>query len=565
MNILGFNSTHDASAALVRDGRILCAAEEERFTRGKHHYGFPDGAIAACLDAGGIDFEQVDHVAFYWDPRKGLLPFGLHVLRHLPKSLAYFDHQPGIWGKFMSLPKLFRKKYGYEGPFHFLDHHGNHLAVAFWPSPFEEAAALSVDGTGEWATTVLAHATVEKGIRILSKSLYPHSIGKLWESVTQYLGFRPNSGEGKVMGLAPYGRPDLVEPFRDVFKYARDGRVRLNLRYFDFHYGRERKYSDRFLKRFGPARTPEGEIEDRHADVAFALQKVTEEVLLDITRYLHERTGSSRLVMAGGVSLNSVANGRIQRETPFKEIFVQPSAGDAGAALGAALRVWHEVLKKGGEGRHRMEHAFLGPEFDEDRMRSALEQAGVEYRKVDDPCAEAAERLAQGEMLGWFQGRMEYGPRALGNRSILADPRKESTKDALNARVKHREGFRPFAPAVIVEETDNWFETNGATAPFMLKVFDVRPEKRSQLGAVTHVDGSARVQTVSRDQNPRYYDVIRRFGEITGVPIVLNTSFNIRGEPIVHAPENAVACFLGTELDTLFLGDFVVEKKPVPQ
>jgi carbamoyltransferase len=562
MHILGFNSTHDASAALVRDGQIVCAAEEERFSRRKHHYGFPEQAVAACLAAGGISFEDVDHVSFYWNPRQGLLPFGFHVLRHLPRSLAYFGHQPGIWGRFVKLPGLFEEKYGYRGPFHFLDHHGNHISSAFWPSPFEEAAAISVDGTGEWATTVLAHASVERGIRMLRKSSYPHSVGKLWEAVTQYLGFRPNSGEGKVMGLAPYGRPTLVKEFRKVLRHAGAGRVRLDLRLFDFHYGRDRKFSRAFVERFGPPREPEGEIDARHEDVAFALQQVTEDVLLEIARELHRITGSPRLVMSGGVSLNSVANGRLQNETPFEEIFVQPSAGDAGAALGSALRVWHEVLGRRGEGRHRMNEAYLGPSYPEEEMQAALESAGLAFRRSEDVAREAAERLARGEILGWFQGRMEYGPRALGNRSILADPRPEGMKDRLNARVKHREGFRPFAPAVLEEACGDWFATGGASAPFMLKVFPVRDDRLGRLPAVTHVDGSARVQTVRRDQNARYYDVIRHFGELTGVPVILNTSFNVRGEPIVCTPADAVACYLSTDLDTLVLGDFVVDTKP---
>ncbi len=560
MNILGFNSTHDASAALVRDGRIVCAVEEERFSRRKHHYGFPARAIRACLEAGGVAFADLDHVAFYWNPRKGLLPFALHVLRHLPRSLAYFDHQPGIWKRFVSLRRRLRREYGYRGPLHFLDHHGNHIASAFWPSPFREAAALTVDGTGEWETTVLAHVGEDGRPAVLHSIPYPHSVGKLWETLTQYLGFRPNSGEGKVMGLAPYGRPALLDRFRDLVRLEPGGRFRLNLDYFDFHLGRERKFSDRFVRVFGPPRKPEGPLEPRHEDLAYALQAVTEEILLALARVLHERTGSPRLVLAGGVALNSVANGRIQRETPFEEIFVQPSAGDAGAALGAALRVWHEVLDRGSAGRHRMEHAYLGPEFPPERMRAALLGKGLSPRTSEDVSREAAERLARGEILGWYQGRMEYGPRALGNRSILADPRRVEMKDILNARVKHREGFRPFAPLVTAEAAPDFFETGGREAPFMLRVFRVRPEKRELIPAVVHVDGTARVQTLRRSQNPRAYDLVARFGRLTGVPVVLNTSFNVRGEPIVCTPEDAVACYLGTGLDTLVLGDLVVSK-----
>ena len=560
MNILGFNSTHDASAALVRDGEVVCAVEEERYSRKKHHYGLPVRAIEACLKVGGIGWGDLDHAAFYWNPKKGLFPFAFHVLRHLPRSLAYFDHQPGIWKRFLRLPDELREEHGFKGRFHFLDHHGNHIASSFWPSPFDEAAALSVDGTGEWATTVMARMKVGEPMEVYETCSYPHSLGKLWETVTQYLGFRPNSGEGKVMGLGPYGRPDLVEQFQDLVRPRGGGRFKLNPRYFDFHLGRERKYSDLFVKTFGPPRAPESEIERRHEDVAFALQAVTEGYLLRMARALHERCGLTRLVMSGGVSLNSVANGRLQRETPFEEIFIQPSAGDAGAALGAALRVWHDVLGNGAKGRWRMVNACLGPEYGEEEMRAALTEAGLAFRKVEDAPAEAARRLAEGKILGWYQGRMEYGPRALGNRSILADPRNPETKDILNARVKHREGFRPFAPAVPAERAEEFFETGGAEAPYMLKVFDVRPEKRDVIPSITHVDGSARVQTVRREQNERYYDLITKFGEITGVPVVLNTSFNVRGEPIVNTPKEAVECYLGTEMDGLILGDLLTEK-----
>jgi carbamoyltransferase len=560
MYILGFNSTHDGSAALVKDGEVLCAVEEERFTRKKHHYGFPEHAIAACLDHAGIGWEDLDHASFYWNPRKGLFPFLFHVIRHFPRSLAYFDHQPGIWREFMALPKKLRNEYGFKGDFHFLDHHRNHIASAYWPSGFTEAAAMSVDGTGEWEATAMARVGPDGKIKILQSTSYPHSVGKLWETLTQYLGFRPNSGEGKVMGLAPYGRPDLVEKFRKVLSFDESGSFKLDLSYFDFHVGRERKYSDRFIAEFGPAREPESGMDARHEDIAFALQQVTEELLLAMVNALHRRTGLDHLVMAGGVSLNSVANGRLVRETPFKEIFVQPSAGDAGAALGSALRVWHEVLGKGQEGRWTMVNACLGPGYPEERLLSALEAAGVEYRRCEDAPKEAAALIAEGRIITWYQGRMEYGPRALGNRSILADPRNPETKDILNARVKHREGFRPFAPAVLAERANEFFECGDAEAPYMLKVFDVRPEKRDVIPSVTHVDGSARVQTVRREQNQRYYDVIHAFGELTGVPVILNTSFNVRGEPIVNTPEQAIACFLGTDIDALFLGDYLITK-----
>ncbi len=560
VHILGFNSTHDASAALVRDGEIVCAIEEERLTRQKHHYGFPEKAVAACLSSAGIGMADLDHVAFYWNAREGRLPFLFHVLRRFPKSLAYFDHQPGIYRRFRGLPKLLREM-GFRGRFHFLSHHRNHIASSFFPSGFSEAAAISVDGTGEWATTVLAHVHPGGRTEVLQRSCYPHSIGKLWEALTQHLGFKPNSGEGKVMGLAPYGRPRYVEDFRELLTLRPDGRIRLDLRYFDFHYGRKRKYSDRFLARFGPPREPESRIEERHEDLAYALQAVTEEMMLGLARFLHGRTGLTRLVLSGGVALNSVANGRLVRETPFRDVFVQPGASDAGAALGAALRVWHEVLGHGEEGRHRMDHCYLGPEFAEADAEAAIRASGLAFRRSADAPAEAAERLARGEIVGWCRGRMEYGPRSLGNRSILADPRPADVKDRLNARVKHREGFRPFAPSVPLEDAQTYFETGGIESPYMLLVFPVREAKRALLPGITHVDGTARLQTVRREQNPAYYDLLKRFGERTGVPVLLNTSFNVRGEPIVMTPSDALACYLGTELDALFLGDLVVAKR----
>jgi len=560
MNFLGFNSTHDAAAALVRDGRIVCAVEEERLSRQKHHYGFPELAIRECLRVGGIEAKDIDGAAYAWDPAKRILPLAWHVARHFPLSLKHLHRQERLWGPLRPLRRQLEERIGYDGPFRFLDHHENHLASAYWPSGFREAAALSVDGTGEWATTVLGRFRADGSLETYRRQAYPHSLGKLWEAVTQFIGFRPNSGEGKVMGLAPYGGPRLLRPFRDVLRRKGPGRFDLNLRYFEFHLSGRRMVSDLFLRRFGAPREPEAEITQRDMDLAWALQELSEELLLEIANELHERSGSDRLVLAGGVALNSVANGRIQRETPFREIFVQPAAGDSGAALGAALRLWHQYEVRGDRGRHVLSNAFLGPEFSEEDSRAALEARSLEFRRVGDAPAEAAERLARGEIVGWFQGAMEFGPRALGNRSILADPRRPETKDIVNARVKHREGFRPFAPAILAERAGEYFETGGAEAPYMLKVFDVRPEKRDVIPAVTHVDGSARVQTVRRSQNAPYYDVIKAFGEKTGVPVVLNTSFNVRGEPIVCTPAHAVDCFLGTGIDTLFLGSLMTEK-----
>jgi len=555
MRILGFNSTHDASVALVRDGRVAWALEEERLSRRKHHYGFPDRALRFVLEAEGIHPGDLEHVAFYWDPYRGLLRFGLHFLRGLPRSLHYVGFQPGIWRDFVRLPALLRRRHGFRGRFHFVEHHRAHAYSTFCPSPFDRAAVLSVDGTGEWTTTLLARAD-ERGIRPLARVGYPHSIGKVYEAVTQYLGFRPVSDEGKVMGLAPYGGPRYLEDFREIVR-CEDGRLQIDTRYFRYPYGAPEKFSPRFESRFGPRRDEGEELNDRHRDVAFALQKRTEEVLLDLARALHARYPVDTLCLVGGVALNCVANGRVLRESPFERVFVQPAAGDAGAALGAALAVHHDVT--GELPRGVMPDACLGPDIDEALCESALRGAGLSYSRPADISRACARELASGRIVGWVQGRMEYGPRALGNRSIFADPRDPGMRDHLNERVKHREGFRPFAPAVLAERAPEYF-LDAVESPYMLLSFDVRPEKREEIPAVVHVDGSARVQTVDRQRNPAFRRLIEAFAEETGVPVVLNTSFNRRGEPIVCTPQDAVRSFLAEEMDRLALGPFLASR-----
>jgi carbamoyltransferase len=558
MLILGFNSTHDASAALLGDGRILCAVEEERFTRKKHHYGFPEFSIDACLRTAGVTWRDIDCVTFYWDPYRGLLPFGLHFLSHLPTSARYLGHQPGIWSSFVGLPRELERRYGYRGPFRFHSHHLNHLASACFPSPFDEAAALTVDGTGEWETTVLSHFR-DGRIERLGHVDYPHSIGKLWEVATQWLGFKPNSGEGKVMGLAPYGRPTYLDAFRKIILPRGRGGYRMDESWFLYHLGSEIKFGPRWLETFGPPREPESEIEPRHEDVARTLQEVTEIVVARIVRELLRRTGCRNLCLAGGVGLNSVMNGKLLANAGVEDIFIQPSAGDAGAALGSALVQYH--LIEGGKTRERMRHGHWGTSATEAEMKRAAESSGSACRRPDRLEDECARLVAEGRILGWFQGRMEYGPRALGARSIIADARRPDMKDILNHRVKHREGFRPFAPACLAEHAAEWFE-GGRYSPFMLLVFPVVPGKRSQVPSITHVDGTGRLQTVDEDSEPRYRRLIEAFHERTGVPIVLNTSFNVRGEPIVETPDQAVECFRKTGLDVLALGDWLLEKEP---
>lgn len=558
MNVLGFNATHDGACALVRDGEVRVALEEERFSRRKHHYGFPERAMRQALAFEGLEWSDLDAVAFYWNPYRGLVRFGLHFLRSLPRSLAYLRMQPGIFRDFVAMPKRLAREFGYPGGFCFVDHHLCHAASAFYPSSFDEAAILTVDGTGEWTTTWLGRGT---GTRIepLAELGYPHSLGKLYEALTQYLGFRVNSGEGKVMGLAPYGEPRFRDAFARIVRPRADGFFRLDMRYFRYQYGAPVKYSPALTALLGPPREPEGEITDRHRDVAASLQAVVEERLLALAATLHARTGLRRLCIAGGVGLNCVANGRLLRESPFAEIYVQPAAHDAGAGLGAALMT---AAKVGDDVRRPMRHVALGVAHTDEACRAALRAANLKWHEPGDLAAAVSARLAEGRIVGWHQGRAEFGPRALGNRSILADPRRPEMKDVLNARVKHREPFRPFAPMVLREAAADWFEGcgGGVESPFMLMAFPVVDARREQVPSITHVDGSARVQTVDREVLPEIHALITAFAARTGVPVLLNTSFNRRGEPIVERPAEAIDVYLGTDMDVLVLGPCLVEK-----
>ena len=562
MNILGFNCfMHDAAASLLQDGRVACAVAEERFARKKHVGEFPAEAIRCALAAGGITPRELDHVTFFYKPWLGVGRRILHALKNLPHAADLLERRGGGWLQFRNAEQTFRAELGLgadEGPkFHFLEHHLAHAASTFFGSRFEEAAILSVDGAGEWATTLFAQGAGSK-IRKLGEVYYPHSLGNVYSALTQYLGFRPNSGEGKVMGLAPYGDPGpFIEEFRKVIRLIPEGAFEIDLSYFQHHLGKERRYSDKMIEAFGPPREPESPMQKVYENVAAALQLRLEEAILHLARGLQRRTGLKKLCMAGGVALNSVANGRILHETDFEEIFVQPAASDDGTSLGGAYFLWTCVL--GGRRPEPMRHASLGPEFSDAACRAAIAAAGLQAESVD-VVPRAAALLAGGKIVGWFQGRAEFGPRALGNRSILTDPRPAEMKDVLNARVKRREGFRPFAPAVLAERRDEYFD-GGYESPFMLLVENVRPAKRAELRAVTHVDGTARVQDVERDANPRFYDLIAAFGRLTGTPVLLNTSFNVRGEPIVNTPQQAIRGYLDMDMDALVLGDRLLCKE----
>ncbi|MDP8254557.1 MAG: carbamoyltransferase C-terminal domain-containing protein [Candidatus Alcyoniella australis] len=559
MKILGFNAyIHDTAAALIEDGELVAFAEQERFDRIKHSTGLPVDAIRYCLDEAGIDVDGLDAVAFYWDPWAGLGRRALQTLRNLPRSTRLLGLHSRNWRSVFNVRRAFRDAVGYRGPFHHVNHYLSHAAANHYSSGLERSATLVVDGNGEIASSLLA-VVDGKGVRPLSWTLYPHSLGLVWCTVTQYLGYLQNQHEGKVMGLSSYGRGELVDKFRKVVWAQNDGRIRCDLSYFDYYEDRVDWFSPRFVKQFGPPRKPDGPIEQHHIEIACALQQVTEEILLELVEQLVRRSGLRDVTFGGGVALNCVANGKIAASGLVDSLHVQPAASDAGAAYGAAL---YTHIANGGMPPSPVTHAYYGPQFDEDRILAAFRARGIEPQRVDSARV-AAEDLAAGRIVGWFQGRMEIGPRALGNRSILTDPRPDWMKDRLNNRVKHREMFRPFAPSVPLERAEEFFDTGGRPSPFMLLAVPVREQWRDKLPAITHVDGTARLQTVERADNPLYHELLTRFGDLSGVPVLLNTSFNVAGEPIVCTPDDAVACYLGTEIDVLIAGPFRASKPEV--
>jgi len=597
MYVLGISRVHDSSAALVRDGEIVAFAEEERFTRVKHDGRFPSRAVEFCLEQAGITLAEVDHVAFYWQRWREAVHAARVFARYFPKTLEVFRNERdggtksagwrdtwrfggGSGGvddfhvggavlahikRTYTLGQEVKDSVGWSGPVkfkvHLVDHHRAHAASAFYVSPFDSAAVLTLDGVGSDGTsTCLA---VGEGNRIvdLKRIKYPHSLGAMYAIVTGYLGFYPTVDEGKVMGLAPFGRDTYVEQFDDLVHLDPDGGFELNLSWFRHHTNGRHMVSQRFLDTFGPPRertkvTADNPISQHYEDIAYALQVTLEKTGLHLARWLHERTGMTRLAVAGGVALNSVMNGRILLETGFDEFFAQPASADDGASLGSALEV---TVAKHGKPRPTSGFTYTGPEFGEERLEQALVDAGVEYTRVDDIAAHTAAKIADGKIVGWVQGRMECGPRALGNRSLLADPRDPESKTRMNEKVKHREPFRPFAPSCLAERSGEYF-ASGYPSPVMLLVFDVLEHQRDVVPAITHVDGTARVQTVSREDNPLYHELISRFDELTGVPMLVNTSFNDNNEPIVCTPEDAIACYLKTDVDALALGPFWAEK-----
>ncbi len=589
--ILGISAYyHDSAACLVRDGEIVAAAQEERFTRKKHDAGFPAHAVEYCLREGGLTAAELDHVGFYDKP---LLKFERLLENYCgvaPKGLRSFLTAMPVWLK----EKLFtrdqiRKALGdYEGSVLFAEHHESHAASAFYPSPFPEAAVLTMDGVGEWATSSYGIGR-GKDLELLAELRYPHSLGMLYSAFTYYTGFKVNSGEYKVMGLAPYGEPKYADAILDkLVQLKEDGSFKLNMDYFNYLSGLTMT-NGAFDELFGgPPRRPESEVTQREMDLAASVQVVTEEIVLRMARHVHRETGMENLCLAGGVALNCVGNGRLLREGPFARIWIQPAAGDAGGALGVALAIHHKVL--GNERRHRsegdgMRGSYLGPSYPDAEIAAFLASAGAVAEKLPEAALvdRTAALLADEKVIGWFQGRMEFGPRALGNRSILGDARSRRMQSVMNLKIKFRESFRPFAPSVLRERVADWFELD-VDSPYMLLVAPVRTERRipmteeqqrlfgieklnvprSEIPAATHVDYSARIQTVHRETNPLYHALISRFEQLTGCPVLVNTSFNVRGEPIVCTPRDAYRCFMRTEMDALVLGPYLLDKAKQP-
>ena len=595
MFILGVSCFyHDSAAALLKDGMLVAAAEEERFTRKKHDNGFSRNAIRFCLEEAGITSQDLDYVVFYEKPFVKFERVLLTSLSTFPRSwrvfseamINYFDEK--LWIKNI----LMREVNVPAEKILFTDHHISHAASAMFASPFDEAAIVTMDGVGEWTTASIGRGRAqwtdgaENSIELWDELRFPHSLGLLYSAFTAYLGFRVNSGEYKVMGMAPYGEPRYIDDVHKVVRVADDGSIEMNMDYFSYHYSTTDTFNQKFVELFGPARKPESEFfslvthpnkdhpewDDRtadenqkYADIAASIQRVTEEIVLKMVNTAHQKTGLDKLVMAGGVALNSVANGRVMRESPFKDVWIQPAAGDSGGALGAALYVYHVIL--GQPRKFVQEHNFWGREYKEAEMVQAIEARGFPYKRFDDMevlLDRAVDTILEGKVISWFQGRFEWGPRALGGRSILADPRFGEMKEIVNTKIKFREPFRPFAPVILEERVNEYFTTEGLDRQypprFMLIVSPFKEDKRDKVQAVCHIGGTGRMQTVREEWNHAYYRIVKKFGEATGVPVLLNTSFNLRGEPIVTSPSDALNTFANSGLDQLVMGPFLVGK-----
>jgi carbamoyltransferase len=587
MNILGISAYyHDSAACLVRDGVIAAAAQEERFTRKKHDQDFPKNAIDFCLSHGGLTAGELDYVAFYEKPFIKFERILETYMAYAPLGIRSFVKAIPLWVKRkLWMKHLMMQEMGYEGKIIFPEHHESHAASAFFPSPYQEAAFITIDGVGEWTTTSYGIGR-DNQVEIIADIGFPHSLGLLYSAFTYYTGFKVNSGEYKVMGLAPYGEPKYKDAIlSELIDLKDDGSFRLNMRYFNYCAGLTMT-SGEFHRLFGgPPRDPESTPTQKEMDLARSVQEVTEEVMLRMARHVHRETGQRKLCLAGGVALNCVGNGRILREGPFEDIWIQPAAGDAGGALGAALFLWHQYLgreRKAGGKRDLQHGSYLGPEFSDGEVKKYLDDNGIPYTELgaDEMVRRVSDLIASEKVVGWFQGRMEYGPRALGARSILGDARSTQMQETMNLKIKFRESFRPFAPSVIEEKISDYFDLD-RESPYMLLVAGVKDERRremtreeeglfgleklhvarSDVPAITHVDYSARIQSVSKVTNPLYHELISRFNEDHGCPVIINTSFNVRGEPIVCTPEDAYRCFMRTNMDYLAMGGLLLDKK----
>ncbi len=592
MYILGISAFyHDSAACLIRDGEILAAVQEERFTRQKHDFNFPINAIKYCLSNGGITGRDLDYIAFYDKPFIKFERLLESYLAYAPIGIKSFWKAIPLWIKQkLWISDLIKKETGFQGKLIYPEHHESHAASAFFPSPFKRAAFLTTDGVGEWTTTSFGIGH-DNRVEINSELHFPHSLGLLYSAFTYYTGFKVNSGEYKVMGLAPYGDPKYVAIIlNELMDLKEDGSFRLNMDYFNYCVGLTMT-NGRFNKLFGgPPREPESKLTQKEMDLARSIQVVTEEIMLRSARHIHKVTGEKYLCLAGGVALNCVGNGKIAREGPFEDIWIQPAAGDAGGALGAALFAWYQYLENERvvDGKTDFQHgSFLGPSYTSTQIQEFLDSNGIHYRRlpIEEIPQEVAQLIASEKVVGWFQGRLEFGPRALGARSIIGDARSAKMQSIMNLKIKFRESFRPFAPSVLGDDVSDYFEIDRAS-PYMLLVAYVRPEKRrkmteseerlwgidklnivrSEIPAITHIDYSARLQTVHEETNPLYYRMIQSFKNITGCPVIVNTSFNVRGEPIVCSPKDAYTCFMRTEMDYLVMENFILnkrEQKPV--
>lgn len=569
MYILGLSSySHESSCALLKDGKLCSIGEEERFNREKHTSKFPKNAIQYCLDQEGITLDDIDAFTFFWVPVREVFGNISHVLRYFPQSLNLLSAPSG--GEEMSfftrvkamqtVGADIRKHFNlsYTPKVHFIEHHLCHAASTYHVSEFKDAAILTIDGRGESTSTMMSRGD-GLDIKKLVEIKVPHSLGHLYASITDYLGFKPFFDEWKVMGMSAYGKDTYCEQFEKLYTLRPDGTYRLNLEYFQFHtHGQSQWLSEKFYKEFGPKRANSEDYEQHHRDIAFALQRIVEKIGVHLANHLHKITGSKNLCMTGGVVLNCLMNKEILDKTPFEKFFIQPIANDAGTSFGSALYHYHSVLRN--PRQFKFNSVYWGPSYENETIEPVLKEKKVKFVKSENIARDTAKRIAEGKIVGWFQGRMECGPRALGNRSITVDPTRPEMKDRLNARVKRREGFRPFAPSILEEHVNEYFDLPKKQAsPYMILIGDVKAEKQSEIPAVTHADNTARVHTVNKDVNPKYWALIQEFKAISGTPVLLNTSFN-ENEPIVNTPEEAVNCFLRTEFDVLAIGDYLVEK-----